>query len=228
MPWNMSVARCASLAALWVVWSRKWSFCPRWSIHFLSIYGSRFRVSVQHTHIRTHALARTFTFVRTYVMWHTHTYANVGGGATCLVRGGSHRSWLAIKMQMNYVHFFWCQTIHLCSLPPYLVRSSTSLILRPFICLLSPFADEEDLFMVCDLLTGGDLRYHLQNRVSVFFVIVVVDIIRYFCCTIRDNVFLSLFLSAGGVLREECGLISVRAGQRLGVSADTACDPQRH
>lgn len=45
--------------------------------------------------------------------------------------------------------------------------------------------------MVCDLLTGGDLRYHLQNRVSVFFVIVVVDIIRYFCCTNRDNVFLS-------------------------------------
>lgn len=73
MPWNMSVARCANLAALWVVWSRKWSFCPRWSIHFLSIYGSRFRVSVQHTHIRvrTHALARTFTFVRTYV---AHTY----------------------------------------------------------------------------------------------------------------------------------------------------------
>lgn len=36
---------------------------------------------------------------------------------------------------------------------------------------LLPFAtavktDEEDLFMVCDLLTGGDLRYHLQNRVS--------------------------------------------------------------
>ncbi|KAH8344493.1 hypothetical protein KR084_011601 [Drosophila pseudotakahashii] len=28
------------------------------------------------------------------------------------------------------------------------------------------FQDEEDLFMVCDLLTGGDLRYHLQNRVS--------------------------------------------------------------
>ncbi|KAH8369428.1 hypothetical protein KR009_010692, partial [Drosophila setifemur] len=30
------------------------------------------------------------------------------------------------------------------------------------------FQDEEDLFMVCDLLTGGDLRYHLQNRVSPF------------------------------------------------------------
>ncbi|XP_050331866.1 serine/threonine-protein kinase 32A [Bactrocera neohumeralis] len=28
------------------------------------------------------------------------------------------------------------------------------------------FQDEEDLFMVCDLLTGGDLRYHLQNRVE--------------------------------------------------------------
>lgn len=26
--------------------------------------------------------------------------------------------------------------------------------------------DEEDLFMVCDLLAGGDLRYHLQQQVS--------------------------------------------------------------
>lgn len=26
-------------------------------------------------------------------------------------------------------------------------------------------ADEEDLFMVCDLLAGGDLRYHLQQQV---------------------------------------------------------------
>lgn len=28
------------------------------------------------------------------------------------------------------------------------------------------FSDEEDLFMVCDLLTGGDLRYHLQQQVN--------------------------------------------------------------
>lgn len=28
------------------------------------------------------------------------------------------------------------------------------------------FQDEEDLFMVCDLLTGGDLRYHLQQRIE--------------------------------------------------------------
>lgn len=26
-------------------------------------------------------------------------------------------------------------------------------------------ADEEDLFMVSDLLAGGDLRYHLQKEV---------------------------------------------------------------
>jgi hypothetical protein len=26
--------------------------------------------------------------------------------------------------------------------------------------------DEEDLFMVCDLLAGGDLRYHLTQKVS--------------------------------------------------------------
>ncbi|XP_016932320.1 serine/threonine-protein kinase 32B isoform X2 [Drosophila suzukii] len=32
--------------------------------------------------------------------------------------------------------------------------------------LLADDDDEEDLFMVCDLLTGGDLRYHLQNRVE--------------------------------------------------------------
>lgn len=123
-----------------------------------------------YAHTCTYSRTRADLHIRTHLCYVAHTYVcKVGGGATCLVRGGSHRSWLAIKMQMNYVHFFWCQTIHLCSLPPYLVRSSTSLILRPFICLLSPFADEEDLFMVCDLLTGGDLRYHLQNRVSVFF-----------------------------------------------------------
>uniref|UniRef100_A0A336MKG1 CSON001944 protein n=1 Tax=Culicoides sonorensis TaxID=179676 RepID=A0A336MKG1_CULSO len=28
------------------------------------------------------------------------------------------------------------------------------------------FQDEEDLFMVCDLLAGGDLRYHLQQKVD--------------------------------------------------------------
>ncbi|GAB0094163.1 serine/threonine-protein kinase 32A [Sergentomyia squamirostris] len=28
------------------------------------------------------------------------------------------------------------------------------------------FQDEEDLFMVCDLLAGGDLRYHLQQQVE--------------------------------------------------------------
>uniref|UniRef100_A0A8W7PWW5 Protein kinase domain-containing protein n=1 Tax=Anopheles coluzzii TaxID=1518534 RepID=A0A8W7PWW5_ANOCL len=29
------------------------------------------------------------------------------------------------------------------------------------------FQDEEDLFMVCDLLAGGDLRYHLQHQILV-------------------------------------------------------------
>lgn len=29
--------------------------------------------------------------------------------------------------------------------------------------------DEEDLFMVCDLLAGGDLRYHLQQKVCTIF-----------------------------------------------------------
>lgn len=28
------------------------------------------------------------------------------------------------------------------------------------------FADEEDLFMVSDLLLGGDLRYHVQQEVA--------------------------------------------------------------
>ncbi|KAL9692587.1 hypothetical protein quinque_015871 [Culex quinquefasciatus] len=28
------------------------------------------------------------------------------------------------------------------------------------------FQDEEDLFMVCDLLAGGDLRYHLNHQVE--------------------------------------------------------------
>jgi len=39
-------------------------------------------------------------------------------------------------------------------------------VINAHILFFIPFTDEEDLFMVCDLLTGGDLRYHLQNRVS--------------------------------------------------------------
>uniref|UniRef100_A0A1B0B7G1 Protein kinase domain-containing protein n=1 Tax=Glossina palpalis gambiensis TaxID=67801 RepID=A0A1B0B7G1_9MUSC len=35
-----------------------------------------------------------------------------------------------------------------------------------YACKILCYTDEEDLFMVCDLLTGGDLRYHLQNRVE--------------------------------------------------------------
>nr|CAD7457519.1 unnamed protein product [Timema tahoe] len=31
-------------------------------------------------------------------------------------------------------------------------------------CLLL-FSDEEDLFMISDLLLGGDLRYHVQQKV---------------------------------------------------------------
>lgn len=30
------------------------------------------------------------------------------------------------------------------------------------------YTDEEDLFMICDLLTGGDLRYHLLQQVCSF------------------------------------------------------------
>lgn len=32
------------------------------------------------------------------------------------------------------------------------------------------FSDEEDLFMVSDLLPGGDLRYHLQQQVKMWLV----------------------------------------------------------
>lgn len=34
--------------------------------------------------------------------------------------------------------------------------------------------DEEDLFMVCDLLAGGDLRYHLQQKVCMPFFTVII------------------------------------------------------
>lgn len=138
-------------------------------------------------HILTHALARTFTFVRTDV---SYTYV-------CKCR----RSYLCLRWEppqlignqnANELCAFLLMSDHSLVLPPYLIRSSTSLILRPFICLLSPFEDEEDLFMVCDLLTGGDLRYHLQNRVSVFFFVIVVDIICYFCCTNRISLALLL------------------------------------
>ena len=34
------------------------------------------------------------------------------------------------------------------------------------LCLRYSFQDEEDMFMVVDLLLGGDLRYHLQQNVQ--------------------------------------------------------------
>lgn len=38
---------------------------------------------------------------------------------------------------------------------------------HPFLAnLWFSFQDEEDLFMVCDLLLGGDLRYHIQHHVN--------------------------------------------------------------
>ena len=33
-------------------------------------------------------------------------------------------------------------------------------------CARAVFQDEEDMFMVVDLLLGGDLRYHMQQDVS--------------------------------------------------------------
>jgi serine/threonine kinase 32 len=33
-------------------------------------------------------------------------------------------------------------------------------------CAVLVYADEEDLFMVSDLLLGGDLRYHVQQEVA--------------------------------------------------------------
>lgn len=33
------------------------------------------------------------------------------------------------------------------------------------VCVRYSFQDEEDMFMVVDLLLGGDLRYHLQQNV---------------------------------------------------------------
>lgn len=47
-------------------------------------------------------------------------------------------------------------------------RPMFCLYLHEFCCPAAPrysFQDEEDMFMVVDLLLGGDLRYHLQQNV---------------------------------------------------------------
>lgn len=68
-----------------------------------------------------------------------------------------------IQPYESYTHTYWLALLYNFLICTYLCK---------YVCLsILPFAtsvnlDEEDLFMVCDLLTGGDLRYHLQNRVS--------------------------------------------------------------
>jgi len=102
-----------SPAVPWAVWSRRWSCFPRWSIRFLSIYGSRFRVSV-----RTFHFSQMYTYMYTYIckceaatwLW---MWCVCGMKWKWNEMNGSHLCWLPIKMQINYVHFFWCQTIHL-------------------------------------------------------------------------------------------------------------------
>lgn len=44
------------------------------------------------------------------------------------------------------------------------VKNHSSLFF-PFVWIRYSFQDEEDMFMVVDLLLGGDLRYHLQQNV---------------------------------------------------------------
>ena len=61
---------------------------------------------------------------------------------------------------------WWCSrhilTLYLSASPS---PSLHPLSILTFHVALSFVLDEEDLFMVCDLLAGGDLRYHLQQQV---------------------------------------------------------------
>lgn len=50
------------------------------------------------------------------------------------------------------------------SFNPNLLVFPLELFTTAFLCRYS-FQDEEDMFMVVDLLLGGDLRYHLQQNV---------------------------------------------------------------
>lgn len=53
------------------------------------------------------------------------------------------------------------------SSPPHVLATTAPLILLlfPSYPYRYSFQDEEDMFMVVDLLLGGDLRYHLQQNV---------------------------------------------------------------
>lgn len=49
---------------------------------------------------------------------------------------------------------------------PLLSVFFSATVLEPCVCCFRySFQDEEDMFMVVDLLLGGDLRYHLQQNV---------------------------------------------------------------
>lgn len=128
-----------------------------------------------------------YTHTRTFGIY-THTcvcvYVN-GSAATCVyweppqLIGNQNANELCMCISFDARPFTWHTPSFFFTFSFLLLsRSGTSLILRILsVCLRSPFADEEDLFMVCDLLTGGDLRYHLQNRVSVFSLFFVLHII---------------------------------------------------
>lgn len=51
-------------------------------------------------------------------------------------------------------------------LPPTRTHTQPERTLCPSPSLRYSFQDEEDMFMVVDLLLGGDLRYHLQQSVQ--------------------------------------------------------------
>lgn len=91
--------------------------------------------------------------------------------AVSCVRWSSYRRW-SIRFWSIYGSHF--------KVRKFLASDSSSIEFR----IIIPFcpADEEDLFMVSDLLTGGDLRYHLLQEVRTKPVYVQVNrYIKYFC-----------------------------------------------
>lgn len=67
--------------------------------------------------------------------------------------------WFSFQGNVKLIKYHW-------SHPLGLFRCVYSLSRLHFNLSNLRVSDEEDLFMVCDLLAGGDLRYHLQQQVK--------------------------------------------------------------
>ncbi|CAB0012461.1 unnamed protein product [Nesidiocoris tenuis] len=101
--------------------------------------------------------------VMSYLCFHFHIYRINGSiGIVCIVEKKDSKQMYAMKY-MNK-----CQCWERDSLKNVLREIRILMILEhPFLVnLWFSFQDEEDIFMVSDLLLGGDLRYHLSQDVT--------------------------------------------------------------